>query len=116
MAPSSKDDPEDHVVEMDAMDEAEWENDQHTPVASDTKLEALVRRLEQDDVELNEALSLFEEGVRHVRAARERLTSAEARIQQVLEQVRAQGLKVKAECPFVLGYLGKHPEFADLIA
>lgn len=50
------------------------------------KLEALVRRLEQDDVELDEALSLFEEGVRHVRAARERLTSAEARIQQVLEQ------------------------------
>ena len=50
------------------------------------KLEALVRRLEQDDVELDEALSLFEEGVRHLRAARERLTSAEARIQQVLEQ------------------------------
>ena len=37
-------------------------------------------------------------------------------IKGALEQVRAQGLKVKAECPFVSGYLGKHPEFADLIA
>ena len=26
------------LVDMDAMDEAEWENDQHTPVASDTTL------------------------------------------------------------------------------
>jgi len=33
-----------------------------------------------------------------------------------LEQVRARGLKVKAECPFVAGYLGKHQEFADLLA
>lgn len=49
------------------------------------RLEALVRRLEQDDVELDEALALFEEGVKHLRAARERLTTAEARIQQVLE-------------------------------
>ena len=50
------------------------------------RLETLVRRLEQDDVELDEALALFEEGVRHLRTARERLTSAEARVQQVLEQ------------------------------
>lgn len=50
------------------------------------RLETLVRRLEQDDVELDEALALFEEGVKHLRAARERLTSAEARVQQVLEQ------------------------------
>lgn len=50
------------------------------------RLETLVRRLEQDDVELDEALALFEEGVKHLRAARERLTAAEARVQQVLEQ------------------------------
>jgi hypothetical protein len=37
-------------------------------------------------------------------------------IKGTLELVRAQGLKVKAECPFVLGYLGKHPEYDDLIA
>jgi predicted GNAT family acetyltransferase len=33
-----------------------------------------------------------------------------------LEEARAQGLKVKATCPFIAAYLGKHPEFADLIA
>jgi hypothetical protein len=25
-------------------------------------------------------------------------------------------LKVVAECPFVQGYLGKHPEYGDLLA
>jgi exodeoxyribonuclease VII small subunit len=50
------------------------------------RLETLVRQLEQDDVELDEALALFEEGVKHLRSARERLTVAEARVQQVLEQ------------------------------
>ena len=33
-----------------------------------------------------------------------------------LEQVRGRGLKVAAKCPFVSAYLGKHPEFSDLIA
>jgi len=32
-----------------------------------------------------------------------------------LEQVRALGLKVVAKCPFVSAYLGKHPEFNDLL-
>lgn len=32
-----------------------------------------------------------------------------------LEAARAQGLKVVAECPFVRGYIAKHPEFADLL-
>ena len=31
-----------------------------------------------------------------------------------LEMVRAQGLKVVAECPFIAGFLAKHPEFDDL--
>jgi predicted GNAT family acetyltransferase len=37
-------------------------------------------------------------------------------IKGALEQVRARGLKVIAKCAFVSGYLGKHPEFGDLIA
>jgi len=37
-------------------------------------------------------------------------------IKAALEQVRALGLKAKAECPFVQGYIAKHPEFGDLIA
>ena len=33
-----------------------------------------------------------------------------------LEMIRAKGLKVIATCPFVGAYMGKHPEFNDLIA
>jgi uncharacterized protein len=32
-----------------------------------------------------------------------------------LEIVRAQGLKVIAKCPFISAYVGKHPEFNDLL-
>ena len=50
------------------------------------RLEDIVRRLESDDVELDEALALFEEGVQRLRAARERLTAAELKVQAVLEE------------------------------
>ena len=49
------------------------------------KLEDIVRRLEGDDVELDAALALFEEGVARLRAARERLASAEVKVRAVLE-------------------------------
>jgi len=32
-----------------------------------------------------------------------------------LEMVRAQGLKVVAKCPFISAFIGKHPEFNDLL-
>ena len=32
----------------------------------------------------------------------------------VLEIARARGLKVVARCPFVAGYMKRHPEFDDL--
>jgi exodeoxyribonuclease VII small subunit len=50
------------------------------------RLEEIVRRLEADDVELDAALALFEEGVARLRAARERLVSAEVKVQAVLEE------------------------------
>jgi len=34
----------------------------------------------------------------------------------VLENVRAQGLKVVPACPFVADFIDRHPEFADLLA
>lgn len=37
-------------------------------------------------------------------------------VQGALEQIRADGLKVVAGCGFVVDYLEKHPEFADLEA
>jgi exodeoxyribonuclease VII small subunit len=51
-----------------------------------TRLEEIVRRLEADDVELDAALALFEEGVARLRAARERLAAAELKVQTVLEE------------------------------
>jgi predicted GNAT family acetyltransferase len=36
-------------------------------------------------------------------------------IKGALAQVRADGLKVTAQCPFVKGYIDKHPEYADLV-
>ena len=50
------------------------------------RLEEIVRRLEADDVELDAALALFEEGVARLRAARERLANAELQVQKVLEE------------------------------
>jgi len=37
-------------------------------------------------------------------------------VQGALEQIRADGLKVVAGCGFVVDYLEKHPEFADVVA
>jgi predicted GNAT family acetyltransferase len=36
-------------------------------------------------------------------------------IRGVLEMVRAQGLKVVPQCPFVSAFMGKHPEYNDLL-
>ena len=51
-----------------------------------TRLEEIVRRLEADDVELDAALALFEEGVARLSAARERLAAADLKVQTVLEE------------------------------
>ena len=57
-----------------------------TSLADDLEaLEAIVRRLEADDVDLDDALKLFEDGVRRLRGARERLAQAELKVQSVLE-------------------------------
>jgi predicted GNAT family acetyltransferase len=36
-------------------------------------------------------------------------------IRGALEMVRAQGLKVVSTCPFVSAFMGKHPEYNDLL-
>jgi uncharacterized protein len=36
-------------------------------------------------------------------------------VRGALEMIRADGLKVVAGCGFVVDYLAKHPEFADLV-
>jgi predicted GNAT family acetyltransferase len=36
-------------------------------------------------------------------------------VKGALDQVRARGLRVVAQCPFVKAYIGKHPDYADLV-
>jgi exodeoxyribonuclease VII small subunit len=62
--------------------------DTPTPSLQDElrRLEDIVRRLESEDVDLDAALSLFEEGVARLRSARERLADAETKVRRVIEQ------------------------------
>jgi uncharacterized protein len=38
-----------------------------------------------------------------------------ALVKGALDQVRAEGLKVIPQCPFVKAYIDKHPEYNDLL-
>lgn len=49
------------------------------------RLDRIVSALERDDLELDEALKLFEEGIGHLRAAQSILNTAELRIEQLIE-------------------------------
>ncbi len=49
------------------------------------RLEEILARMEADDVALEEALGLFEEGVVHVRAAERVLAETELRVEELLE-------------------------------
>jgi len=58
-------------------------------LADDLKrLEEIVRQLERDDGDLDRSLALFEEVVARLRAARERLGQAEAKVRRVLEDAQ----------------------------
>lgn len=48
------------------------------------RLEAILSALETDDLELERALALFEEGVGHVRAAERILAETELRVDELL--------------------------------
>jgi exodeoxyribonuclease VII small subunit len=50
------------------------------------RLEAVVRELERNDVDLDRALALFEAGVRELREARALLEEAELRVRTVVEK------------------------------
>jgi exodeoxyribonuclease VII small subunit len=60
-------------------------NDGKQLAAQLRRLEEIVRGLESDDLDLDQALAIFEEGVGVLREARGRLEKAEFRVQQVLE-------------------------------
>ena len=48
------------------------------------RLDQILAELEADDIELERALSLFEEGVAHVRAAERLLAEADLRVEELL--------------------------------
>jgi exodeoxyribonuclease VII small subunit len=48
------------------------------------RLEEILARMEADDVSLEEALGLFEEGVAHVRRAEAILAATELRVEELL--------------------------------
>lgn len=50
-----------------------------------SRLETIVSALEREDLELEEALGLFEEGIVHLRKAQETIRSGELRIERLLE-------------------------------
>ena len=49
------------------------------------RLEAIVRRLEADDVDLDGALELFEEGVKRLKVARGLLEESELKVKRIVE-------------------------------
>ena len=49
------------------------------------RLEAIVRKLEADDLDLDGALELFEEGVRRLKVARELLEESELKVKRIVE-------------------------------
>ena len=49
------------------------------------RLDHIVAALEREDLELDEALKLFEEGIAHIRAAQAVLNTAELKIEQILK-------------------------------
>ena len=48
------------------------------------RLDEIVHALERDDLELEQAMRLFEEGIGHLRHAQELLNQAELRIERLL--------------------------------
>ncbi|HSJ09739.1 MAG TPA: exodeoxyribonuclease VII small subunit [Longimicrobiales bacterium] len=49
------------------------------------RLQRIVADLDREDIELDDAMSLFEEGVSHLRAAQALVQQAELRIERLLE-------------------------------
>jgi len=58
------------------------------------RLEEILSRMESEDVALEEAMKLFEEGVAHVRAAEKVLSETELRVEELLTGGETRALEV----------------------
>jgi exodeoxyribonuclease VII small subunit len=63
------------------------------------RLEAIVERLERDELGLDEALRLFDEGMALLRAADRRLSESEGRLKQVLMDRQGRSRLVDLDLP-----------------
>jgi exodeoxyribonuclease VII small subunit len=61
------------------------------------RLDRIVAALEADDLDLEKALALFEEGVAHVRAAERILAEAELKVEELLQGGRTRPLEAGDE-------------------
>ena len=59
------------------------------------RLEEILTRLETDEVSLEEALELFEEGVAHVRDAERVLAETELRVEELLAGGKVEDMEVE---------------------
>ena len=59
-----------------------------------TRLEFILTRLESDEVPLEQALELFEEGIGHVRAAERVLSETQLRVEELLAGDRTREVDV----------------------
>jgi|TARA_B110000438_G_C15243855_1_gene406789 exodeoxyribonuclease VII small subunit len=62
-----------------------------------SRLEEILARMESDEVELEEALKLFEEGVSHVRAAEKVLSETELKVEELLASGETRDIAVDGE-------------------
>jgi exodeoxyribonuclease VII small subunit len=60
------------------------------------RLEEILAKMESDEVSLEDALALFEEGVGHVRAAEKVLAEAELRVEELLASGTTRPLETDA--------------------
>lgn len=63
------------------------------------RLEEIVQRLEREELELEEALRLFDEGMELIRGAERDLVESEGRLKQVLVDRRGRQRHVEVELP-----------------
>lgn len=63
------------------------------------RLEEIVGKLERNELELDEALRLFDEGMELVRAAERKLSESEGRLQQILRDREGRERRTELEPP-----------------
>lgn len=66
---------------------------QSTPTFSESSeaLDEIVERFRSESLSLEEALSLFEEGVKHIKVCQAKLTEARGRVDELVKTLQADG-------------------------